>query len=484
MRWVVPAMAIMLSLSVAQAEEMAAPNQRPESPAAPATAPPPSPSATASLDSVLPEPSPPGAIPEVKVAEYQEKLPAPRIIEPTTVPPTGHTDAAYAVPSPTADDVFASKMICPFPARWSVRHDVGDGVGYTRGFTYLEGFCPLWRPKESALVFGDARVVNFDDADRWEFNAGAGYRVHVPSSDTVLGLNCFYDGRHTDTNFFHQIGVGAEAIFARWEARANGYLVVGPHERLAGDSGEFTVPMGDQLLIARILTHDVAMSGADVEGGVMLPAIGCVAPRVFVGLYHYSGEGLHPANGVRARLEAWVSRNVTVHCSVQHDGLFDTTVYGGLAIHFGGADVSRNAGCDPPRGIEERLGQRVVRDVNIVVAQSHALSGRLITPTQPDGPPTNDPPTAGGTGGGGGTGGSGGTGGTGGTGGGSGGSSGGTGGTGGPGGSGGDSGDSPCLPFPGRPGDPATFPGHKFPPGFHHDCFPGRGRYKHVDDDK
>jgi hypothetical protein len=37
-----------------------------------------------------------------------------------------------------------------------------------------------------------------------------------------------------------------------------------------------------------------------------------------------------------------------------------------------------------------------------------------------------------------------------------------------------------CLPFPGRPGDPETFPGKHFPPGFHHDCFPGRGRYKHL----
>src|SRR5262249_15708934 len=36
------------------------------------------------------------------------------------------------------------------------------------------------------------------------------------------------------------------------------------------------------------------------------------------------------------------------------------------------------------------------------------------------------------------------------------------------------------LPFPGRPGNPETFPGKHFPPGFHHDGFPGEGPYKHL----
>jgi hypothetical protein len=385
------------------------------------------------------------------------------------------------MPAVTVDDVFANGAPCEFPARWSVRHDVGDGVGFTRGFTYVEGFIPLWQPAASELVFGDARVVNFDDADRWEFNVGAGYRLHAVGKDAVLGFNGFYDGRHTDNNFFHQLGLGVEALFARWEVRANGYVIVGPDRRLASDTGEFSLPVGNQVLIARLLTHDVAMGGVDVEAGVLLPAIGRVAPRVYLGAYHYASDHLPSANGIRARFEAWLGRNVTLHGSVQNDDVFDTTVTGGLAIHFGGADVARNDGCDPSRGIDERLGQRVVRDVNIVVAQTRTLTTRVLPPPpeppsvvqepprpvkppeDPDAPPNNTLPPV-------------------------------------------DDTVLPpackdksrpkcqdeqpkcvrppdgclCLPFPGRPGDPSTFPGRKFPPGFHHPCFPGRGRYKHA----
>ena len=70
-------------------------------------------------------------------------------------------------------------FICDLPSRWTVRHDIGDGVGYTRGFTFLEGFVPLYQADNHSVWFGNGRVVNFDDMDRWEFNAGGGYHVLI-----------------------------------------------------------------------------------------------------------------------------------------------------------------------------------------------------------------------------------------------------------------------------------------------------------------
>src|SRR5262249_43488011 len=86
----------------------------------------------------------------------------------------------------------------PMPPRPSIRADFGDGVGYTRGFTYLEGFVPLYQPSEESVLFADTRVVNFDDLDRWEVNAGGGYRFHTDWLDGVWGANAFYDGRRTE----------------------------------------------------------------------------------------------------------------------------------------------------------------------------------------------------------------------------------------------------------------------------------------------
>src|SRR5262245_17303584 len=136
------------------------------------------------------------------------------------------------------------------PPRVTVRADFGDGVGYTRGYTYLEGFIPLVQPTETSVLFSDLRVVNFDDASRWEFNAGGGYRTYLDFLDVVLGVNAFYDGRHTDTNFFNQIGVGVELLFNWWEFRANGYFVVGDNRQLATDSGPVIGSVvGDQVII-------------------------------------------------------------------------------------------------------------------------------------------------------------------------------------------------------------------------------------------
>ncbi len=332
------------------------------------------------------------------------------------------------------------------PPRWTLRTDIGDGVGYTRGFTYLEGFVPLFQPSDLSLGFGDLRVVNFDEQNRWEFNAGAGYRAYADSIDAVCGLNLFYDGRHTDNHFFHQIGVGGEALFKQWEVRCNGYIIVGDSQKLIGEFTAVT-DVGTQVITDRLRFFEVAMGGFDVEAGVHLPVLIKFDPRAYLGFYHYAAEGMPSVNGVRGRLEARLTENCSLHFAVENDSLFDTTVTGGLALHFGG----RSSPCSRDDDwVRARLGQRVVRDVNIVIADKVTWE-RVIKDNGPnikgDPPPDGggDPPPPP------------------------------------PGG-----GDDPppwhchCLPFPGAPGDPSTFPGHTFPPGFHHHCFPGRGRYKHL----
>jgi hypothetical protein len=265
------------------------------------------------------------------------------------------------------------------PPRVSVRHDIGDGVGYDRGFSYLEGFIPVYQPNETSVVFSDLRVVNFDDASRWEFNAGGGYRTYFDLFDVVLGVNAFYDGRHTDANFFNQIGIGGELLFNWWELRANGYYVVGDHRKLASDTGPVIGGFaGNQVLINRLQVFDVAMSGADAEIGVRLPWLTRCNPRIYAGFYHYSAEGMHTANGIRGRFEAALTPNISVHFSIQNDAVFDTTVNGGLAFHLGGTRAAPSSDTDL-RSVEERLGQRVVRDVNIVIAQQTVFQQEAFT---------------------------------------------------------------------------------------------------------
>src|SRR5262249_2065368 len=115
----------------------------------------------------------------------------------------------------------------------------------------------------------------------------------------------------------------------------------------------------------------------------------------YVGYYHYCAEGMQSANGIRGRLEAWVTPNVSVHFAIQNDNVFDTTVSGGVAFHFGGTRPWRDGG---PRSVEEGLGQRVVRAVNIVITQQTNVERAQFTlASDPD--PVSPPPPKGSGGG-------------------------------------------------------------------------------------
>lgn len=256
--------------------------------------------------------------------------------------------------------------------RYSLRRSFGDGIGYTNGFTYGEAFVPLWINNGHRLFFGDVRVVNFDDSRLWEFNFGAGYRWLNAEQDIVFGVNAFYDARRTNRFTYQQLGVGAEVLCGCWEFRANGYIPVGPQRKQIGITGFFNPQfVGTNISLNQIARFETTMGGFDVEAGRMLPFLQRFRPRAYIGFYHYSNDQVQTANGVQGRLEAWVNDNISLHLAVQNDAVFDTTTTGGLAIHWGGP---KNAGSS---SVAARLGRRVVRDPNIVIAQQDELRTEL-----------------------------------------------------------------------------------------------------------
>jgi hypothetical protein len=258
----------------------------------------------------------------------------------------------------------------PIDPRLSIRRSFGDGVGYLDGYTYLEGFLPLSQQPGSALCFGGARIVNYDASNLWEAQLGGGSRWLLPSFGVVAGVNAFYDGRNSDANWYNQAGLGWEALGPVWQARGNVYLPVGQQNSLLGERsavvGAQFVRTNIVLDVQRARLMETALGGVDVEAGRELPAlIQSLRAMAFVGLYSYGNDAVKTANGVRARLEAWVGESASLHLAVQHDQVFNTTVTGGLALHLGG--VRRGARVEDP--LAARLGERVVRDPNIVLVQ-------------------------------------------------------------------------------------------------------------------
>ncbi|MBX9679383.1 MAG: inverse autotransporter beta domain-containing protein [Gemmataceae bacterium] len=311
----------------------------------------------------------PPPVPQANVAGQGDAIALPPL-EPFSAP---------AAPSPTLSFVPVEKpLTAPVPWRLSVRHDFGDGPGmfpsnsYRNGFSYLESFIPLLqRPGE--LVFGDLRVVNFDDSRLWEFNAGVGCRRLLPDANIILGANAFYDVRVSNPFGYQQLGVGVEALGERLEFRSNGYFVLGAGHRtigVPGTPGAF---------------REVAYSGADAEVGGRLWGLDLIKTRAYIGYYMYAAEESPTAHGIRGRFETDLTSRLSLHGSIQHDRVFDTTASIGIAIHFGAPAFRRGSGAPT---ISERLGQRVVRDIDVVLNQIPLP----VNPPAPSPPPPPPPP--------------------------------------------------------------------------------------------
>lgn len=335
-----------------------------------------------------------------RAAENQEAAPSrPRLLAPVAVQPRNPASfftlgseeplapLSLAGRAPAACDSCAP--LTPLP-RLSLRHDFGEGVGFDQSFSYAEAFIPFWRWDASQLLLGhskmlfaDLRAVNFDDSDRWEFNAGLVERRFLPNANCVLGLNVFYDHRHTESNHFQQIGVGGEILGKFLEFRCNGYFIIGPDRRPVFDSGVVNQGVvNGNFVLNRTQIFEVARDGVEAEigGGLPFTAQWPVYPRFYVGAYsYYQDRGLQTANGVRGRAEIQVGKRISLHFAIQNDAVFDTTMTGGVAIHFGAPAFRSTYG--PPTWTDV-IGQRVHRDINIVISTE-----AFTTTTQEPAPP-------------------------------------------------------------------------------------------------
>lgn len=266
------------------------------------------------------------------------------------------------------EDQFATR---PWMA---LRRSFGDDVGYEHGFSRLETFVPLLESPNDWILFFDGRAVNFDNRQAWQVNVGGGLRVYLADIDAVFGLNGYYDGRTTDVHYYNQAGAGWELLGGHWEARGNVYIPTGPQQYQAGDSGLFDLRfLGHYIEGDRIRTYETTMGGTDVEIGCRLPVLEELNPRAYLGFYHFSAHEMRTANGIRGRVETYLTDNITAQGAVQHDDLFKTTVTGGIAIYFGRyGGASRNT-----RAIN-KMGYRVVREPAVVIARHNKQSSELL----------------------------------------------------------------------------------------------------------
>ncbi len=118
----------------------------------------------------------------------------------------------------------------PYLARSDLSHTAGSGIGYKRGFTTLDAF--LMAERCNLYPFLDIRGHGMDNR-KVAGNFGGGIR-YLSNVNWIFGANAYYDIRQGDRrdltrvgHYFHQVGIGLEALSDCIDFRFNFYQPVG-----------------------------------------------------------------------------------------------------------------------------------------------------------------------------------------------------------------------------------------------------------------
>ena len=209
------------------------------------------------------------------------------------------------------------------------------GAGYQEPYFGIEGFIPFQNATKDNLTFLEGRLLISTDATMGG-NVVLGHRFSA-SNDAVWGGYVAYDIRDTGNKVFNQIGLGIERLGKNWDIRANGYIPVGNSKQVISESFRSLGFTGNSFLLDVNRQFEVALAGFDVEAGTQIARFGTGDLRAYGGMYYYTGESLGSALGVRGRLVANPTDNVSLGLMLQHDSIFDTRLVFNASVDFAGS---------------------------------------------------------------------------------------------------------------------------------------------------
>ena len=296
----------------------------------------------------------------------------PRFIEPTLLSPDTAT---------------------PYAVRFGLSHSIGQGVGNPTSFTSFESFLPLADSGGDGIVFLNP-IVHLDNFGNPAVNVGLGARQLFDSwTPTVIGFSTWYDYRRSNlAEDFSQLSFSLEYLTDWIEIRSNIYIPdIGEDRRSLPN--RFS---GNSLLLGRA---EVAMTGADVEVGTVLPAVGRLQGRIAAGYYHFDDPDVTAVTGWRVRSELAAHENLTSEVIVSDDDVFGTTVVMRLSLQSIQDILNPPGGMEYPpvhsfrRGDDSHLttsvADRLIAEKNDLVEETRRRILAILSPEQTAGIPGN-----------------------------------------------------------------------------------------------
>lgn len=259
--------------------------------------------------------------------------------------------------------------------KWQGYFEFMGKPGTARSLGQADLFVPLAQDKNDMFFFNLRGQM--DDFDNSEYNIGFGHR-HM-FDKWIIGGYGYYDHRITESYIFvEQVTLGVEALSETWDLRGNGYIAEGGSGTTT--SAEFMERPENP---AALITAEKGLSGMDFEVGYKLPIpdFGDTGlfedTRLYLGGYHFIGnDPFESVTGPRVRLETrihdlpflGVGSRLMVGLEAQYDKPRGDQTFGlvSLRIPFGVASKKTRT---PLKGLDRRMMEPVVRDVDIVTGK-------------------------------------------------------------------------------------------------------------------
>ncbi|MCX7411044.1 MAG: right-handed parallel beta-helix repeat-containing protein [Planctomycetales bacterium] len=223
---------------------------------------------------------------------------------------------------------------------FDVRHQSGSGVGYQNGYTQIGAFTPFWL-NEDSFIASNSRLL-LTDTSEVGVNSGLVARRYSDATDRIFGINGYFDAdKSTLNNRYRQATLGFETLGQGWDFRANGYIGLGKTDRFIREICVGGDPFfaGNQIAFLGQQLREESLSGADFEFG--FPVFQATPwLRAYAGMYGYQSSSKEPI-GVRGRMEAWVSDDLSVAVNVTDDRQFGTNVNAVVDFRFAGFRPTR-----------------------------------------------------------------------------------------------------------------------------------------------
>lgn len=251
--------------------------------------------------------------------------------------------------------------------RWGTQRSLGEA-----GL-----FIPVWQD-EDTLLSADIRH-RIDDANSQEGNYGLSLRQLLPDDGVILGGYAFFDRRRTpNANVFHQLTLGAEALWADYEARLNLYIPENNVKQLTPVTSRAVI-VGSNIQVENFSgDRERALPGFDAELGKKFDLSQEWKLWLYGGGFYFNHSGFDTVAGPRARLEITRSNlpglgndaQLTLGVEAQHDKVRDEQLFAiaRLRIPFSAAGSGRGS-AQKLTALEQRMTSRIYRDVDIVSAE-------------------------------------------------------------------------------------------------------------------